>query len=579
MDQKISLEDLKNGVEPQEEQKEEVNYQAMVAAEAAANAQAYKERVLKERAEKAKAEEEQAKAEQEKAHKEHMEKVFTGDEAPDTTQEYFDGILHNIERTMERKQYEKDLVDNHFAEVAAQEEEDKEVEEMMDGMSSNDDIIDVEVEEEDDTPAKVFDNPREVDINTEIPEENHVPTKSIKEVLADEDDDHDLDAILGYDDGDDEDYDLDEEEHEEDDSEEEPEEDEKPEFLRYTAQEEAEALGKAVKEKIKPIEDDKIIDLSQFKVANKKVSVSKVLKSVGASEPNQTNWGLFNTGLPILMEGFKGQEIATISELIAADEEVMTTYNKNRQLYGMLYQHDKSESKPEKFVDWLKQISIRDDDHLFMALYRAAYSGANYINYRCPECGEVFVSDSLPLYKMVKFATPEDEQKANEIMDNVIREPEPLPVMTKQISENYVMNFKDPSLYNIMIEGAVLDNDYIKNHADLVTYISYIDTIFYINRETMELEPIELTKYDKNLKKQIATKIKRYTKILRELTEDQLNSVSVYINEMATKKSVDLIYIRPEMECPRCKHMIEEEEASARNLVFTRHQLALLATM
>ena len=569
MDQKISLEDLKNGVEPQEEKKEEVNYQAIVAAEAAANAQAYKERVLKERAEKAKAEEEQAKAEQEKAHKEHMDKVYTGEEAPDTTQEYFDGILHNIERTMERKQYEKDLIDNNFAEVAAQEEEDKEVEEIMDGMN-NDDIIDVEVEQ-DDTPAKVFDNPREVDINTEIPKEDHVPKKSMKEVLADEDDDHDLDAILDYEDDDDEDYDdLDEEVVDED---------EKPEFLNYTAQEEVEALGKAVKEKIKPIEDDKIIDLSQFKVASKKVSISKVLKSVGASEPNQTNWGLFNTGLPILMEGFKGQEIATISELIAADEEVMTTYNKNRQLYGMLYQHDKSESKPESFTDWLKQISVRDDDHLFMALYRAAYSGANYINYRCPECGEVFVSDSLPLYKMVKFASTEDEQKANGIMDSVIREPQPLPVMTKQISENYVMNFKDPSLYDIMIEGAVLDNDYIKNHADLVTYISYIDTIFYINRDNMELEPIELTKYDKNLKKQIATKIKRYTKILKELTEDQLNSVSVYINEMATKKDVDLIYIRPEMECPRCKHMIEEEEASARNLVFTRHQLALLATM
>lgn len=569
MDQKISLEDLKNGVEPQEEKKEEVNYQAIVAAEAAANAQAYKERVLKERAEKAKAEEEQAKAEQEKAHKEHMDKVYTGEEAPDTTQEYFDGILHNIERTMERKQYEKDLIDNHFAEIAAQEEEDKEVEEIMDGMN-NDDIIDVEVEQ-DDTPAKVFDNPREVDINTEIPKEDHVPKKSMKEVLADEDDDHDLDAILDYEDDDDEDYDdLDEEVVDED---------EKPEFLNYTAQEEVEALGKAVKEKIKPIEDDKIIDLSQFKVASKKVSISKVLKSVGASEPNQTNWGLFNTGLPILMEGFKGQEIATISELIAADEEVMTTYNKNRQLYGMLYQHDKSESKPESFTDWLKQISVRDDDHLFMALYRAAYSGANYINYRCPECGEVFVSDSLPLYKMVKFASTEDEQKANGIMDSVIREPQPLPVMTKQISENYVMNFKDPSLYDIMIEGAVLDNDYIKNHADLVTYISYIDTIFYINRDNMELEPIELTKYDKNLKKQIATKIKRYTKILKELTEDQLNSVSVYINEMATKKDVDLIYIRPEMECPRCKHMIEEEEASARNLVFTRHQLALLATM
>ena len=577
MDQKISLEDLKNGVEPQEE-KEEVNYQAMVAAEAAANAQAYKERVLKERAEKAKAEQQQAEEEQAKAHEEHMQKVYTGDEAPDTTQEYFDGILHNINKTMERKKYEKSLVDDHFEEVAAQQEEDQEVEEMMNDMDTDGDIM-VDLEKGYEDPC--LHHPKEVDINTEIPEENHVPTKSIKEVLDDEDDDHDLDEIIG--DDDDEDYLLDDEdEEEEEDTEDESDDDEdddKPEFLNYTPQEEAEALGKAVKEKIRPIEDDKRIDLSAFKKANKKVSVSKVLKAVGASEPNQTNWGLFNTGLPILMEGFKGQEIATISELIAADEEVMTTYNKNRQLYGMLYQHDKSESKPESFTDWLKQISIRDDDHLFMALYRAAYSGANYINYRCPECGEVFVSDSLPLYKMVKFATKEDEQKADKIMDSVIREPQPLPMITEQISENYVMDFKDPSLYNIMIEGAVLDNDYIQKHSDLVTYISYIDNIYYINRDTMELEPIELTKYDKNLKKQIATKIKRYTKILRELTEDQLNSVSVYINEIASKKDVDLIYIRPEIECPRCQHKIPEEEASARNLVFTRHQLALLATM
>lgn len=573
MDQKITLEDLKNGVEPQEE-KEEVNYQAIVAAEAAANAQAYKERVLKERAEQAKSEQQKAEEEQAKAHEEHMQKVYTGDEAPDTTQEYFDGILHNIEKTMERKEYEKKLVDDHFEEVAAQQEEDEEVEEMMDNMNSDDGIM-VDLPEGYEDPC--LHHPKETDINTEIPEENHVPTKSIKEVLDEEDDDHDLDEMLG--DEDDEDYLLDEEEEEDTEEESDDDEDEKPEFLSYTPQEEAEALGKAVKEKIKPIEDDKRIDLSAFKKANKKISVTKVLKAVGASEPNQTNWGLFNTGLPILMEGFKGQEIATISELIAADEEVMTTYNKNRQLYGMLYQHDKSESKPENFTDWLKQISIRDDDHLFMALYRAAYSGANYINYRCPECGEVFVSDSLPLYQMVKFATKEDEQKADKIMDSVIREPQPLPMITEQISENYVMDFKDPSLYNIMIEGAVLDNDYIQKHSDLVTYISYIDNIYYINRDTMELEPIELTKYDKNLKKQIATKIKRYTKILRELTEDQLNSVSVYINEIASKKDVDLIYIRPEIECPRCKHKIEEEEASARNLVFTRHQLALLATM
>ena len=543
---KLTLSDLQNETEEQEKpkiSKEEI----MATMKANQNAQAYKERKRKELEEQTKAQAQQQQELSEKEQQEHMQRVYEGQEAPANAQEMYDGIYNNIQKTMERKKIEKQIIDEHFEQKEEDAKEEQEIEDLLNGRA----------------------------IESDIPQR---PSKDIKEALE-EDEDGDLDDILGddidYDLDDDLDEDEDDDEDDEDDNEEEKEELER---LTYTDEERIEVLSKKAKEKIKPIEDDKIIDLSNFKVASKKLSVSKVVK-ITNTEPNLSNWGLFNTGIPILMEEFKGQELATISELISSEDKTLTEYNKNRQLYRMIYDHDKSESKPDSFTEWLKQISIRDNDNLFMAVYRASYAGANYIPYTCPHCGEIFVTDSLPLYQHIKFGDKKDEEKAQEILDMIERKPVELPVNRVQISENYVMDFRDPSLYNIMIECAVLDDEYRRTHADLISYISYIDNIYYINREQNILEPIDLVKFDKNLKKEIASKIKRYAKILKELTEDQLNLVAININNIVELQNVDVKYVLPEMVCPRCGKTIEEIPTIAQSLVFTRHQLALLATM
>lgn len=540
---KITLSDLQNEV--QEQEKPKISKEEIIAAMTAnQNAQAYKERKRKELEEQNKALAQQQQELSEKEQQEHMQRVYEGQEAPANAQEMYDGIYNNIQKTMERKKIEKQIIDEHFEQKEEDAKEEQEIQDLLNGKAIESDIR---------------------------------PSKDIKEALE-EDEDGDLDNIL---DDDDIDYDLDDDLDEDDDEEEEDDDEEEKEEIEpliYTDEERIEVLSKKAKEKIKAIEEDKIIDLANFKVANKKLSVNKVVK-ITNTEPNLSNWGLFNTGIPILMEEFKGQELATISELISSEDKTLTEYNKNRQLYRMIYDHDKSESKPDSFTEWLKQISIRDNDNLFMAVYRASYAGANYIPYTCPHCGEIFVTDSLPLYQHIKFADKKDEEKAQEILDMIERKPVELPVNRVQISENYVMDFRDPSLYNIMIECAVLDDEYRRTHADLISYISYIDNIYYINRQENILEPIDLVKFDKNLKKEIASKIKRYAKILKELTEDQLNLVAININNIVELQNVNVKYVLPEMVCPRCGKTIEEIPTIAQSLVFTRHQLALLATM
>ena len=273
------------------------------------------------------------------------------------------------------------------------------------------------------------------------------------------------------------------------------------------------------------------------------------------------------------MEEFKGQEITT---LLGNDN--LTRYNRNREIYKLIYNHDRTEGKPE-FTEWLKQISVRDIDHIYMAIYRASYGGANYIPYNCQECGEVFVSDETPLYQMIKFETPEDEKKAEEIVGKALRAPEKLKTYREQITDEYVMDFKDPSIYNMYFELALLPDDFTEENAELITYICYIDAIYVIDRQTMSLIPINLTKHDDNITKELMYKIKRYAKVLKSLSADELSKVQAKISEIVDEREVNVDYILPETVCPRCGKTIPETKISAQDLVFTRHQLARITTM
>lgn len=534
----IGLSDLSEGT-IQSEDVDRMSEPIDAATRARLAAEAYKAKKLAEDKEKMEEMKKQQEEEERKSHEEHMKAVYNGDEAPKNTSEVFDSAIFDLNSTVSRLKKENEFIEQKQEEIREEQEEEDDVNDLISG---NKTIEDLDLDDEDED---------EEDDST--PTVGEMPKKSLMEILNELDDE------------DDEDEEETEIEKEEDDS--------TIEKLNLTEDEWTERLRESAKSKIKVIDDSKVIDLSQFTVASKTVSVKNAIKVVNTEElPYTSNWGLFNTGNPVVIEEFKGQEI---SKLLGNDD--LTRYNRNREIYKLIYEHDKTPGKPE-FTEWLKGISVRDIDHLYMAIYRASYGGANYIPYNCNECGNVFVSDETPLYKMIKFKSKEEEQKAEEIIGKVLTEPTKLKTYREQISDDYVMDFKDPSIYNMYFELALLPDRFTEENPELITYICYIDAIYVIDRETMSLIPINLTKNDKDLTKELMYKIKRYSKVLKSLSGDELGKVQAKIGEIASHKEVDIDYVLPECECPRCKKTIEETVISAQDLVFTRHQLARIMT-
>ena len=490
---KLSLEDLKNEAnrveeeEQQEPTKEQVEQQ-LAAMKAFNNAQAFKQKKMAEF--KATEEERKKKQEEEQtiADQEHFQKVVDGEEEAGSPQEFFDLLDYDVKAAMERKKAEKQMIEEYYEEKA----EEEEAEELANGF----------VEEKEEVDELINRDKVETKIN-QVVVTNKDELRSLHDTLDDiDDDDFDID--------DEEDIDVEDiDDLEEDDKDDLDEDEEEFPFKSYTDEEYRDILAKEASKKIKPYQDK--IDLSQFKIGSKSVTVKSATRNTVQRE---ANWGLFNSNILITLCDFKGSELGDMLDLLGDESGKLTPYNRNRSIYKMIYDHDNSEGKPE-FEQWLKDILIIDNDHLFMGIYRACYAGANYIPYRCEACGEVFVSDDIPLYQMVKYKTPEDEKKAQKVLDQAQRGSVEHAVIREQISDKYVIDFRIPSLYNIMIETALLDDDFVEKYSNLISYMSYIENVYYINRNTMTLDPIEIDKYDKNLKKQIIMKIKRLYKIIK----------------------------------------------------------------
>ena len=106
----------------------------------------------------------------------------------------------------------------------------------------------------------------------------------------------------------------------------------------------------------------------------------------------------------------------------------------------------------------------------------------------------------------------------------------------------------------------------------------YVDSIYYINRETGQLQPIDLKIYPNNDQKTIKSRIVRYSQIIQTLNSDKLNMLNACIKAI-NERHDDIIYVLPETECPKCKTHIDEQEQSAERLLFIRHQLMGIANI
>ena len=322
----------------------------------------------------------------------------------------------------------------------------------------------------------------------------------------------------------------------------------------------------SISEKIKPV--SKALNLTTFKVVNSPVSLSAALQETKRAA---MSWALPNSNQYIAMSEFSGKEIEQLGDTSGTNR-----YETMKNRYKLLYDHIVS-PKPATLEQWLKTVSFLDNDHLFFAVYGANFAGSNFIPYDCPDCHNTFLSDNIPIEDMYKFKNDEVKEKFNKIRNSQESNPVGLYVSeVVQISDKIAIGFRDPSIYNIVFETALLDDNFTEKYRDIIALTSYIDNIYLIDQANQSMAPIGYRVDKNNTVKTIKARIITYARILSKLAPDQYYVILSYLNAINSKGD-EITYIKPEVTCTNCNKVIAEQTVTAESLVFTRAQLASLS--
>ncbi len=329
-------------------------------------------------------------------------------------------------------------------------------------------------------------------------------------------------------------------------------------------------LATLIKQKIKPVTT--AFDISGFTISKRPAAAQ--ISTPRTKKDKIADWVLMSSHRPIYMREFTGAEI----ERLANGGKGRTRLNRALDTWNLIYSHIVDPYKPASVEEWAKGVSFLDIDHIYMAIYRANFAGSNFIPYNCAECNEVFLSDDVDIMDMCKF----DNAESRKLFDSIIgtecvKEGYHYSTEIVPISDQYAFVFREPSIYNIVFESAVLDEDFVNKFGDMVSFASYIDGIYYINMETHELQPVKTNVYRNNMQKTARARIIKYSQIMSTLNSDQYNTLLAYMQHI-NKSGEMLTYQLPEVTCPKCKTTIPAAASDASQLVFTRHQLAALAT-
>lgn len=327
-----------------------------------------------------------------------------------------------------------------------------------------------------------------------------------------------------------------------------------------------------LKEKIKPVAN--VIDLSSFTISSNPVSISNALKA-SSNNKHVADWVFPAEGRAISMEEFTGLELEKLNPANSSRNR-LNTY---KDIYELIYKHIVDANKPSTMEQWAKKVNFFDLDHLYFAIYKASFEGSNFIPYNCPHCKEVFVSEDVSIEDMVKYKDDKAKERIMALLNtDTTSESNSVAVEVVQISDNYVAGLREPSVYNMIFENAILDEKFTEKYSELLSLITFVDTIYFIDREHNELRPIEPKTYPNNMVKTIKSKISTYGKILQSLNSDQFYQFNAYIKAIQDRHD-DLSYRLPSVKCPKCEKEIAEAEMPAEGLLFTRCQLVGIANM
>ena len=330
-----------------------------------------------------------------------------------------------------------------------------------------------------------------------------------------------------------------------------------------------EQIKNKLKEKIKPVAN--IIDLSTFTISNEPVSISNALKAT--ANKHVSDWVFPAEGRCISLEEFKGIDL----ERLNPENSSRNRINTYKDIYELIFKHIVDARKPATMEQWVKKLNFFDLDHLHFAIYKASFEGANFIPYTCPSCKNAFVSDNINIEDMVKYKDEETKTKMLKLFHtDSTSESAGYNVELVQVSNQYVVGLREPSVYNVIFENAILDEQFTEKYSDLLSIISFVDTIYFIDTANNELKPIQPKEYPENIVKNVKSKISTYSKILSSLNSDQFYQFNSYIQAIQEKHD-EITYRLPACKCPKCDKEIAETEMSAQNILFTRAQLVGIA--
>lgn len=335
-----------------------------------------------------------------------------------------------------------------------------------------------------------------------------------------------------------------------------------------TRKENLKEVQRQLKSIIKPVKN--VIDLTQFKISNKAINSTNAAPSENLSV---SDWVLYSMKKLISMQEFKGYDLNAILDTTNG----RSTYNKYKDIFERIFNHIKS-AKPKTMMEWAKITRFAALDDVYFSAFKASFEGSNYIAYQCPHCNKVHVSGDIPMDKMVKYNDDIARETVESVLQSSCEEAE-YDVIFEQVSDDYVVGYKQPSIYDVIFEPSLLEEKFREKYADLLELLVYIDSIYYINRETKELRPIDLELFENNPAKTFKSKIRKYTEIINTLSSDQYFKLTVDIADIQKEETEGVTYIMPGFNCPHCKKDVKETEMTAQRLLFMRHQLVSLANM
>lgn len=327
-----------------------------------------------------------------------------------------------------------------------------------------------------------------------------------------------------------------------------------------------------VLEKIKPISEK--LDLNTFTISNKPISVIASFEKSNMDTRHVSDWVLPDSGVILSFIEMKGYDIEKLNPYNSG----RNPYNMYKDIYGVIYNHIDGD-KPS-FEEFLKLVKFSDIDHLYGGLYRASFDKNNFITYKCENkgCGEIFI-DEVDMDTVYKFVDDKAEAKFNSIVEEGKRilSTSQFESVLVQISDEFAFSIKEPSVFNVVFESAILDDVFKEKYSDIIGLLSYIDSIYYIDKVKNNLEPIGLQVYKDDLQRTVKYKTVQYAKILQKLSSDQYYNLTAVIRKISPENTIK--YVLPETVCPKCKKKVSEIEYRAEDLLFTRHQLGAIGAI